>query len=196
MLVRLCSKSFKLGSGNMWTENFQVDKLDLEKAEEPEIKLPTFIGSQRKQRNSRKTSTSASWPMIKPLTAWITTNCEKILESDSESCSVMSDSLWPHGLYSPWNSPGQNIGVGSLSLLQGIFPTQVSNPGLSHSRWFFTSWAKGKPLRDANGRSSFLSPEKPVCQSRSNSSNQTWKNWLFQNWKRSLSRLYIVTLLI
>ena len=49
-----------------------------------------------------------------------------------ESCSVVSDSLWPHGLYSPWDSPGQNTGVGSLSLLQGIFPTQVgrSNPGL------------------------------------------------------------------
>ena len=45
----------------------------------------------------------------------------------SESCSVMSNSLWPHGLYSPWNSPGQNTGVGSLSLLQGIFPTQGSN---------------------------------------------------------------------
>ena len=42
----------------------------------------------------------------------------------------MSDSLQPHELYSPWNSPGQNTGVGSLSLLQGIFPTQGSNPGL------------------------------------------------------------------
>ena len=38
------------------------------------------------------------------------------------------------GLYSPWNSPGQNTGVGSLSLLQGIFPTQGSNPGLPHCR--------------------------------------------------------------
>ena len=47
----------------------------------------------------------------------------------------MSNSLWPHGLYSPWNSPGQNTGVGSLSLLQGIFPTQESNPGLLHCRW-------------------------------------------------------------
>ena len=44
----------------------------------------------------------------------------------------MSDSLRPHGLHSPWNSPGQNTGVGSLSLLQGIFPTQGSNPGLPH----------------------------------------------------------------
>ena len=50
----------------------------------------------------------------------------------SESRSVMSDSLWPHGLYSTWNSPGQNTGVGSLSLLQEIFPTQGLNPGLPH----------------------------------------------------------------
>ena len=46
----------------------------------------------------------------------------------------MSDSLRPHGLHSLWNSPGQNTGVGSLSLLQGIFPTQGSNPGLPHCR--------------------------------------------------------------
>ena len=46
----------------------------------------------------------------------------------------MFDSLRPHGLYSPWNSPGQNTGVGSLSLLQGIFLTQGLNPGLQHSR--------------------------------------------------------------
>ena len=45
---------------------------------------------------------------------------------ESESCSVLSDSLWPHGQYSPWNSPGQNTGVGSLSLLQGDHP----NPGI------------------------------------------------------------------
>ena len=47
-----------------------------------------------------------------------------------ESHSVLSDSLQPHGLYSPWNSLGQNTGVDSLSLLQGIFPTQGWNPGL------------------------------------------------------------------
>ena len=51
-----------------------------------------------------------------------------------ESCSVMSDSLRHHGLYSPCNSPGQNTGVGSLSLLQGIFPAQGLNPGLPHCR--------------------------------------------------------------
>ena len=46
----------------------------------------------------------------------------------------MSNSLRPHGLYSPRNSPGQNTGVGCHSLLQGIFPTQGSNPGLPHCR--------------------------------------------------------------
>ena len=45
-----------------------------------------------------------------------------------------SDSLWSHGLYSPWNSPGEDTGVGSCSLLQGVFPTQGSNPGLLHCR--------------------------------------------------------------
>ena len=61
--------------------------------------------------------------------------------SESESRSVLSDSLWPVGLYSPWNSPGQNTGVDSLSLLQGIFPTQVS----CIAGRFFTSWATRVP---------------------------------------------------
>ena len=52
----------------------------------------------------------------------------------SESRSVGSDSLRPHGLYNPWNSPGQNTGVSSLSLLQGVFPIQGSNPDLPHCR--------------------------------------------------------------
>ena len=60
---------------------------------------------------------------------------EDELESESQSHSVVSDSLQLHALYSPWNSPGQNTGVGSLSLLQEIFPTQRWNPGLPHSRW-------------------------------------------------------------
>ena len=51
-----------------------------------------------------------------------------------ENHSVMSNSLWLHRLYSPWNSPDQNTGVGSLFLLQGVFPTQALNPGLQHCR--------------------------------------------------------------
>ena len=71
-------------------------KLLLQKAEEPEIKLPTSS------------------------------------ENESQCCSVVSNSLQHHGLYSPWNYPGQNTGLGSLFLLQGIFPTQGWNPGLPH----------------------------------------------------------------
>ena len=52
----------------------------------------------------------------------------------SESHSALSNSLGPHGLYSPWNSLGKNIRVGGLSLLQGIFPTQGWNPGLLNCR--------------------------------------------------------------
>ena len=59
---------------------------------------------------------------------------DAVIYINCESCSVMSDSLPPHGLYNPWSSPGQNTGVGSPSLLQGIFPTQGSNPGLLHCR--------------------------------------------------------------
>ena len=61
----------------------------------------------------------------RPMLIWM---CE------SESRSVVSNSLQPHGLYSPWTSPGQNTGVGSLSLLQEIFPTQGSNPSLPHCK--------------------------------------------------------------
>ena len=57
-----------------------------------------------------------------------------ILKGESESPSVVSNSLWPHGLYSPWSSLGQNTEVSSLSLLQGIFPTHRSNPGLLYCR--------------------------------------------------------------
>ena len=55
-------------------------KLDLEKAEEPEVKLPTSVGSLKKQENFRKTSTSASLTMLKPLTMWLTTNCGKFFK--------------------------------------------------------------------------------------------------------------------
>ena len=70
------------------------------------------------------------------------------LWKESESCSVSSDSLWLHALYSPWNFPGQNTGVGSLSLLQGIFPTQGSNPGLLHCRRILYQLShKGNPCQ-------------------------------------------------
>ena len=60
--------------------NLQMFKLDLEKAEEPQIKLPTCVGSSKKQESSRKTPTFALLIRPKPLTVWITTNCGKFLK--------------------------------------------------------------------------------------------------------------------
>ena len=54
--------------------------------------------------------------------------------------------IWPFATHSPWNSPGENTGVGSLSLFQGIFPNQGSNPGLPHCRWIrYQLSHKGSP---------------------------------------------------
>ena len=80
MLAKKCLKFSKPGFNITWTVNFQMFKLDLEKAEEPELKLPTSIGSSKKQQNTRKTSTSALLTMPNPLTVWITTNCGKFLK--------------------------------------------------------------------------------------------------------------------
>ena len=78
MLAKWCSKFSKPGFKSRWTMNFQMFKLDLEKAEKPEINLPTSVGSVIKQECSIKTSTSALLTMPKPLTVWITTNCGKL----------------------------------------------------------------------------------------------------------------------
>ena len=86
MLAKLCSKFSKPGFSSTWTMNFQMFKLDLEKAKEPEIILPTSVGSLKRQENSRKTSTSASLTMPKPLTAWITTNWKILQEMGIPDC--------------------------------------------------------------------------------------------------------------
>ena len=75
----------------MWTMNFQMFKLDLEKAEETEIKSPTSVESSKKQGSSRKTSISALLTMPKPLTVWVTTNCGKFLKRwQSQTTSYIS----------------------------------------------------------------------------------------------------------
>ena len=76
----MCSKFSKPGFNSTWTMNFQMFKVDLEKAKEPEIKLPTSVGSLKKQESSRKTSTSALLTTPKPLIVWIATNCGKFLK--------------------------------------------------------------------------------------------------------------------
>ena len=72
---------------------------------------------------------------------------------ESESSSVVSNTLWPHELYSPWNSPGQSTGAGSLSLLHKIFPTPGIEPGLLHCRWILyqlSHWGNHIPNAKVN----------------------------------------------
>ena len=105
-----CSKFSKPGFSNTWTMNFQMFKLALEKAEEPEIKLPTSAGSWKKQESSRKTSISALLTMPKPLNVWITINCGKFWKNFAEelmllNCGVGEDSCESLGLQGDPISP-------------------------------------------------------------------------------------------
>ena len=85
---------------------------------------------------------------------------------ENESRTVMSDSLQPHGLYIPLNSLGQNTGVGGLSLLQWIFPTQGSNLCLPHCRQIFLSVeSPGKPRNTRVGSLSLLQRISPTQES-------------------------------
>ena len=93
--------------------------------------------------------------------------------SESESPSVVSDSLRAHGLYSPWNSPGQNTGVGSHSLLQGIFSTQGSNPGLPHCRQILYQLSHQGSLMNHNGKKIFL--KKNVYKSKEKKKIILWQ---------------------
>ena len=77
--LHMLAKLSKSGFNSLWTKNFQMFKLQLEKAVEPEVKLPTTVASSKKQENSRKTSTSVSLTTLMPLTVWIT-NCGKLFK--------------------------------------------------------------------------------------------------------------------
>ena len=105
----------------------------------------------------------------------------------SGSCSVVSDSLQPSGLYSPWNSPIQNTGMCSLLLLQGIFPTQGLNLGLPHfiAGRFFTGWA----TREAQEHWS----RSPISSRSSRPRNQTGGNFYIQNWINNKVLLYSIS---
>ena len=128
-LARLCSESFKLGFRTVGTKNFQIYRLGLEEAEEPEIKLPAFVGSWRKQGNSRKNIFCfTDWTKA---FVWLKANCGNFLKKREHQTSLL------------------------------------------------VSWeACVRVKKEAAGR------------------NQTWNNWLVPNWERSMTRLYIVTLLM
>ena len=112
-------------------------KLHLEKVKKTEVKLPTSTRSQKNQRNSKKKK--IQFCFIDYAKVFDCVDHSKLWEilSESVSCSVMPDSLQIHGpaLLLCLYSPGKNTGMSHHSLLQGIFPTQGSNPGLPHCRW-------------------------------------------------------------
>ena len=102
----------------------------------------------------------------------------------AQSCLTLK----PHGLYSPWNSPGQNTGVGRLSLLQGIFPTQGLSPGLPHCRWILYHLShKGSPR--------ILEWVAYPFSSRSSRPRNQTRFWIaggfFTNWAMREMRVYI-----
>ena len=80
LVAMKCSKFPRQGFNSTWTVNFQMFKLYLEKAEEPEIKLPTPVGLLKLQESSRETSTSALLTTPKPLSLWMTANCGKFFK--------------------------------------------------------------------------------------------------------------------
>ena len=117
----------------MWTVNFQMFKLVLEKAEEPEIKLPTSVGSLKKQESSRKTSISVLLTMPKPLTVWTTTNWKILQEMgipDHLTCLLRN-------LYAgqePTVRTGH--GTGWFQIKKGVSQGYISSP------WLFNLYAE------------------------------------------------------
>ena len=89
--------------------------------------------------------------------------------------------MQPYGLYTSWNSAGQNTGVGSLSLLQGIFPTQVSNPGLPHCRRILST----EELMPSNHGAGQDSLKSPLDSKEMKSSQSERKSTLNIHWKDS-----------
>ena len=85
------------------------------------------------------------------------------IQCESESHSIVLDSLRPHGLYSPWNSLCQNTGAGHLSLLQGIFSTQGLNPGLLHYRWILYQLSPREASIDWHTKKSSLRIRERSC---------------------------------
>ena len=119
-LVKECSKFSKPGFSNPWTVNFKMLKLVLEKAEDPEIKLPTPAESWKKQESSRKTSISALLTMPKPLTVWITINCGKFWNRWEYQTT------WP----ASWETYYE-------SFISEIFPLNILRPQLTPGNWNF-----------------------------------------------------------
>ena len=133
-----------LGVNRTWPENFQMYKLGFKEAKEPEIKSPTFTGSWRKQRNTKKNLLLLHY--AKPLIVWITTSCGKFLkrwESDYLTCLLQN--LYAcqeatvrtgHGTMD-WFQLGKGVGQGCILLpcLFNLYADYIMwNAGLNDSQ--------------------------------------------------------------
>ena len=92
----------------------------------------------------------------------------------SGSCSVVSNSSWPHGLYSPWNSPGQNTGVGSLYLLQGISKLGIKPRSPTLQAVSLLAEPQGKPKNTGLGSLSLLQWIFPTQESNQSTLHYRW----------------------
>ena len=119
-------------------------------------------------------------PQFSIISAWCLGLSSLKVKSESVSHSVVSNSLQPHGLYSPWNSPGQNTGVGSLSHLQGIFPTQGLNPGLPDCGQILYQLSHKESPRILEWVDSLFSRRSSPSRNQPRVSCIT--NWFFTNW--------------
>ena len=197
----------------MWTVNFQMFKLLLDKGEQPEIKFPTSVGSSKKQESSRKTSTSSLLTMRKPLTVWVTINCRKLWKrwayqttwpASWEICMQVRKKQLELDMEQQTASKFHDC---SLSAQESHFfrvpgvwePWQrIFHPDMIYL-WGSVHRSQStveNSERDGNTRPPDLPLEKSVCRSGRNSYNWTWNNRLVPKRKRSTSRLYIVTLFI
>ena len=142
--MRLAFKPVNIDSSYGWDSSNQLKALRKRKQSwKREFCLQAAFGL--KLQAQLFLGSPACWPALQ-IAEWpAPQSCE------SESHSVVSDSLQPHGLYSPWNSAGQSTGVGKLSLLQGTFPTQESNPGLPHCREILYQPSHNRSYASQNG---------------------------------------------
>ena len=117
---------------------------------------PLSMGFSRQEYWSELPFTFSSAINRLPLKPWALAFSWPYSRKESESHSVVSDSLRSHGLYNPWNSPGQNTGVGSLSLLQGIFPTGIKPRSPTLQVDSLPAEPQGKPENPGVGSLSLL----------------------------------------
>ena len=147
MLVKLCSKSFKLGFSSMWTENFQIYKLGLEKIEELEIKLPTFVGLWRKQGASRKNicfinytkacdlvDYNKLWTFLKEM--WLPDHLicllrnlyaveEATVRPRHGKINIQKTKVMASGPITSWQMEGDKVEAGTDSILRGSKITMI-----------------------------------------------------------------------